>query len=264
MSTHSLRIEEVTDLQLVPELARLTDLALQPDGFHAFANAYAPKSIYEETVDSFTAAIEDPKSYVFRAILTTVGEDRTGTNQLVGLSQWYVGYLIVPKVDPFARKLSEPRAENAPDVTDIATAGANEKARTMKIESGTSPNAFDAVGRELGNSQVRAIRGKRHICQPTFHSLSWEVLTGSDLRRMIVHPDYQRKGIGQKLLQWGVALADRENIVGWLFSRPAASKLYEKNGWKAVDSIAVDVSGMEVAPFVSMLRKPQPPRFSAQ
>ena len=182
MSTQSLRIEEVTDLQLVPELARLTDLALQPDGFYAFANAYAPKSIYEETVDRFTSAIEDPKSYVFRAVLTTVGEDGTRTDQLVGLSQWYVGYLIVPKVDPFAPKLSEARAENVPDVADIATAGASEKARTvdktMRTESGTSPNPFDAVGRELGNSQIRAIRGKRHICQPTFHSLSWEVLTG--------------------------------------------------------------------------------------
>ncbi len=75
---------------------------------------------------------------------------------------------------------------------------------------------------------------------------------------MVVHPNHQRKGIGQKLLQWGMDLADREKIVGWLFARPAASKLYEKNGWRAVDSIAVDVPGMVVAPLVSMLRKPQP------
>ena len=75
---------------------------------------------------------------------------------------------------------------------------------------------------------------------------------------MAVHPDHQKKGIGQRLLQWGMDLADREKIVAWLFARPAAARLYEKNGWKAVDTIPVDVPDMEIAPLVSMLRKPQP------
>ena len=75
---------------------------------------------------------------------------------------------------------------------------------------------------------------------------------------MIVRPDYQRRGIGQKLLQWGIDVADRENIVSWLFARPAGSRLYEKNGWKAVDNIAVDVPGLDVAPTISMLRLPEP------
>lgn len=79
-----------------------------------------------------------------------------------------------------------------------------------------------------------------------------------DLRRMMVHPDHQRKGIAQKMLQWGMDLADREKIVGWLFARPAGSRLYEKNGWKAVTSTEVDVPDIKVAPVVSMLRVPRP------
>jgi GNAT superfamily N-acetyltransferase len=75
---------------------------------------------------------------------------------------------------------------------------------------------------------------------------------------MIVDPDHQGKGIGQKLLQWGVDLADREKIVGWLWSRPAAARLYEKNGWIALDSVPIDAPGMTVAPLVSMLRLPRP------
>lgn len=75
---------------------------------------------------------------------------------------------------------------------------------------------------------------------------------------MMVHPDHQRKGIAQKMLQWGIDLADREKIVAWLFARPAASRLYERNGWKAVTSSEVNVPDIEVAPVVSMLRLPQP------
>ena len=262
MSSDSLRIEEVTDLQLVPELASLTDLALQPDAFYAFANTYRSKSMYEETIDRLTAAVKDPQSHVFRAMWNTHGEDGTTAEQLVGMTQWYVGYLVVPKMDPFAPKISESRPGDVSDVFGVASAGATGEASTVqmatKIEPGEEPNPFDSVAKELGNSHVRAIRGKRHICTSIFGRCLPDVLTGPDLRRMIVHPEFQRKGIGQKLLQWGVHLADRENIVGWLFSRPAGSKLYEKNGWRAVDSIAVDVPGMEVAPFVSMLRKPEP------
>lgn len=75
---------------------------------------------------------------------------------------------------------------------------------------------------------------------------------------MIVDPDHQGRGIGQKLLQWGVDLADREKIVGWLWARPAAVRLFEKNGWKALDSVPIDAPGMAVAPLVSMLRLPRP------
>lgn len=173
MSVDLLRIEAVTDFQLVPELAHVADLAIQPDGFYAFHNRYARKSLYEETVDRLTAAIGDRNSYVFRAVLTTVGEDGTRTEQLVGMTQWYVGYLIVPKVDPFAPKLSQSRRGNVSDVSEVASAGATGAGSTVrtatKIESGTSPNPFDAVARETGNSLVRAIRGKRHICMSVLH-----------------------------------------------------------------------------------------------
>jgi GNAT superfamily N-acetyltransferase len=74
---------------------------------------------------------------------------------------------------------------------------------------------------------------------------------------MMVHPDHQRKGIGQKLLQWGVDYADKEKIAGWLFARPAGSKMYRNNGWKAVATLPFDVPGMEIEPSLAMLRTPQ-------
>ena len=79
-----------------------------------------------------------------------------------------------------------------------------------------------------------------------------------DLHRLMVNPNYQRQGIGQKLLDWGIETADKENIVAWLFCRPAGYKLYERNGWKVVLSIEVDVpdDDLEVAPVLAMLRLP--------
>lgn len=82
------------------------------------------------------------------------------------------------------------------------------------------------------------------------------------MHRLIVHPEYQRQGIGQKLLDWGVETADRENVVTWLFSRPAGSKLYEKNGWRTHCVIEVDTpdEDLEVAPLVGMQRLPRQTR----
>ena len=175
MSTESLDIEEVTDLHHVLELARLADLALQPDGFHALVNKYGPKTIHEDTFDKLTAAIEDPQSHVFRAVLTTIDDDGTAKKHLVGLAQWYVGYLIIPKMDPFAPKNAPAEADKMTDVNEIATAEANGKASTIetavKIKPEINPNPLDAVTRESGNSHIRAIRGKRHICEEPFLAL---------------------------------------------------------------------------------------------
>lgn len=79
-----------------------------------------------------------------------------------------------------------------------------------------------------------------------------------DLHRLLVHPSYQRMGIGQKLLDWGVETADQENIVAWLFCRPPGYKLYDRNGWKVVSIIEVHPpdEDLKVAPVLAMLRLP--------
>lgn len=73
-----------------------------------------------------------------------------------------------------------------------------------------------------------------------------------------MHPSYQRQGLGQRLLEWGIETADRENVVSWLFARPAGSKLYERNGWRVHATIPFPVldEDLFVPPSMAMLRLP--------
>jgi len=75
----------------------------------------------------------------------------------------------------------------------------------------------------------------------------------------LVHPDNQRRGIGSMLLEWGKQKGDELHKKIWLTSTPQARIVYEKNGWKVVDTYEVDLAkyGGE-GPYVRawMLRSP--------
>jgi GNAT superfamily N-acetyltransferase len=79
---------------------------------------------------------------------------------------------------------------------------------------------------------------------------------------MMVHPEHQRKGIGRKLIQWGLDVADKQKIVSWLNARPAAAKLYQDAGFKTVAVLEVHIGEgdepLDVPPGLAMLREPQP------
>ena len=166
MSAESLRIEEVTDPQLIPELAQLSDITLEADSFHAFIDKYHPQSAHEETLEKMTAAMHDPDSHVFRAVLTSFDNDGVPTEQVVGCTHWFVGHLQIPKTDPFAPRPPTQKLEVS-DVTVSAMAESNGQAQTIEtagqIEFGAVPNPTEAVDRAVGNALIKAIRGKRYI-----------------------------------------------------------------------------------------------------
>jgi GNAT superfamily N-acetyltransferase len=82
--------------------------------------------------------------------------------------------------------------------------------------------------------------------------------TAAVLARLVVEPAYQRQGIGQKLMDWGAQTADQDNVVAFLFARPAGVSLYEKNGWKAYQAVECDFPGkdFEIATTLAMIRHP--------
>jgi GNAT superfamily N-acetyltransferase len=79
------------------------------------------------------------------------------------------------------------------------------------------------------------------------------------LARLVVDPAYQRQGIGQKLMDWGAQTADKENLVAFLFARPAGVGLYQKNGWKAYQAVECEFpeKDFEIATTLAMIRHPR-------
>jgi ribosomal protein S18 acetylase RimI-like enzyme len=53
-----------------------------------------------------------------------------------------------------------------------------------------------------------------------------------------VHPSYQGKGLGSKLLNWGLKRADDEGVEVFLSASPDGRPLYAKYGFREVDTFA--------------------------
>lgn len=293
-------VRPVTSETDVPKLAHLADLALKPDAFHEFRRRYSSRNIYDDCVEKLTESLRDGcgRYFLFKAILApdpdSEGGGDGGQETIVGFTQWRIGYVETPKMDPFAPNKASAKGQRfETGVSNVTVSEGEEQGEAAGLASHqigggglTESKPFysdpDAeVSRKLSNSYIGSIRGKRHLCKSVFGVCSGRLvfsfpslncpsllvlarllillLVNLDLHRLIVHPSYQRQGIGQKLLDWGVETADRENIVAWLFSRPAGSRLYEKNGWKAILTTEVDTpdDDLHVAPIVSMLRLPR-------
>ncbi len=98
---------------------------------------------------------------------------------------------------------------------------------------------------ELDQKRNREMKGRKHF------------LMGI----LVVDPDYQRMGVGKKLLDWGLSQADRDGIPVWIDATPKGKGLYEQVGWKQVDFVDIDLSKWggedEVERTVNMLREPR-------
>ncbi|RVX69859.1 hypothetical protein B0A52_05693 [Exophiala mesophila] len=282
-SSH-VEIHPITNEADIPLLASITDLALLDDGLREFQARYGQMSLYETTCRKLINAFHDKQKryHMFKAVLVPASDESNCEPTIVGYAQWRLGYIETPKVDPFAIRSTAINSSDHPlvieadgsDVTPLEPAEQQSPTTLQAIRQTTTPaqdtlpfysNPDEELSRKVGNAYISAIRGKRHLCKcpyletPLEYSLLFRQLMLSDLHRLIVLPSYQRQGVGQKLLDWGVQTADRENVVSWLFSRPAGSKLYTKNGWQMHCTIDVQVphADLQVAPMIGMQRLPR-------
>ncbi|KAL2009025.1 hypothetical protein VTN00DRAFT_7219 [Thermoascus crustaceus] len=60
-------------------------------------------------------------------------------------------------------------------------------------------------------------------------------------------PEYQRRGAGTMLLQWGIDKADAEGLAITLFAGPSAQHLYSRSGFEVVGNVHTQVEGEEAA-----------------
>jgi GNAT superfamily N-acetyltransferase len=60
------------------------------------------------------------------------------------------------------------------------------------------------------------------------------------LHLIMVLPGYRRRGLASQLMNWGVERADEDGLALYLDAAPMAKALYEKFGFKTVDSLTFD------------------------
>ncbi|KAI5857482.1 acyl-CoA N-acyltransferase [Durotheca rogersii] len=70
-----------------------------------------------------------------------------------------------------------------------------------------------------------------------------------------VRKEYQGRGVGRRLVEWGVSKADEDGVEGFLAASPFGFHLYAKYGFEIVEKVEVDIGAAE--PYVErfMLRK---------
>ena len=85
---------------------------------------------------------------------------------------------------------------------------------------------------------------------------------------LCVNPEYQRMGVGGKLLEWGLAEADREGVECWIDASPFGLGLYKKHGWKEVGYLDADLTkwgleeGTPLHRMVHLVRQPKSSKVS--
>lgn len=74
-----------------------------------------------------------------------------------------------------------------------------------------------------------------------------------NLMVLATRPDYQRRGAGSALVQWGMKKAKEEGLTVTLFSSPQGHGLYSKLGFVEVGTAHVQAEGEELALTLPMM-----------
>lgn len=179
-------IKPITCLADIPKLAEISQLALENDSMFEFRARCGAPSIYDVAMEKLSAAVNNPAKFsMFKAVAVPVNTsegDESQDEAIVGYTQWMLGYLETPKMDPFAPKQPPTSTTFEANMTNITTSEANEKpARDVLValEASASRDPSDDskpyyanpdqdYSRRMGNAYIRAIRGKRHLCESIF------------------------------------------------------------------------------------------------
>lgn len=69
---------------------------------------------------------------------------------------------------------------------------------------------------------------------------------------MAVHPDFQRRGVGELIFKFDMAIAQQAGLPMYIESSKEGTRLYEKMGCKRLEEKLVDENGQEAPLFVWM------------
>ncbi|RDW79314.1 GNAT family N-acetyltransferase [Aspergillus mulundensis] len=98
-----------------------------------------------------------------------------------------------------------------------------EKKEKTQWPSGSDAELCDSFFARVERERRTAIGEQPHYC----------------LQLLAVDPAFSRRGLGEKLLKWGLDRADEKGLVTFISASPAGRGLYEKHDCKAVHNYEV-------------------------
>lgn len=104
---------------------------------------------------------------------------------------------------------------------------------------------------QLWEKREKYIGEKRHVCTCIFvrNIVRDSLLTSVDCHTVAVHPDYQGRGVGKKLMQWGLDIAEQLKVPIYLESTHEGRSLYERLGFATLQE------GVVFKPGVTQLKE---------
>jgi predicted N-acetyltransferase YhbS len=196
----------------IPDLIQVHTAAFKTDQFSRFMlrgrEENAHQALMQKSIESWFA---DPTSKLVKAVLS----DKT----VVGWACW----LAKGKDDP-SEASSKPKSLDVPNTVSLSSVDQpvqqqHEKPRT----------AAQLIGRQMRSDSMRweedSMKGRRYLA----------------LQALATSPSFQCQGIGSKLIQCGIDMADAERLPCWAHASPVGHHLYAKAGFQELGRSEYDL-----------------------
>ncbi|KAM0794788.1 hypothetical protein BDR22DRAFT_826599 [Usnea florida] len=104
-------------------------------------------------------------------------------------------------------------------------------------EAGSSEQRRDADRKKLRVFEESLEKARTHYFKQVYGENRMQ------LRLLVTHPDYQRRGAGEQLVKWGIEKAKEDNLAVTLFAGSTGGHLYRKLGFRGLGVIKIQVDG---------------------
>jgi len=206
-----------TDLPVLAEINRLAYMA-ETISMIAFKKWPAETNMFNFFQSRIEARMKTPNTQVFKAT--------TATGEIAGFICWTL---------ELEKEIEKTGAE-APGPDPNGPTGKAmlqmQEIFNMEFVMSSAPDI-----KNMGNF----MKGKKHYCERSRPNLS-TLLKHLDLSTFVVAPKYQGRGIGSKLLDHCLEIADRERLPAWLSAFPGSHNLYLRFGFEDVEHQDIDLN----------------------
>ncbi|KAJ6259691.1 hypothetical protein Dda_5329 [Drechslerella dactyloides] len=225
----------------IAELVKVHTDAFKADQFSNFMLSGKPPGAHESLMErSLNAWFSDPTYWMVKA----VNDD----GAIVGWACWLTKAMdnTEKQVPSNATDTKETKGTSPPSETGPTTSSAETRDKSVSkpppSQAETPETPARIVGRQMRNDTMK-----------------WELDSMTEnkylvLQGLVTSPEYQCRGVGSQLINWGVERADARQLPCWCHASPAGNKLYLKAGFKELGSSEYDLGEFGRYTFRYMLR----------